>query len=275
MSTSTDYVLGTHDDELARLGLQHRAWQSATQAAWKSAGILPGHTVLDVGCGPGYATLDLANLVGTDGRIIALDKSDKFLKFLEAQSRQSGMENITLQRMDLEDAAFPEVVADAAWCRWVFAFLKNPQDMVGRLAAGIRPGGVIVIHEYFDYAAWRMLPPCPELQEFVGCVIASWRENGGEPDIALSLPSWLENLGFEIRSLRPIVDVVQTGQPKWQWMSSFLEIGRRRLVDLGYLSAARSESILQAFRALESHPGTRMVTPAVLEIIAERPSQSA
>ena len=64
MNSVSDYILGTHDDEVARLGVQHRAWLPITRAAWKSAGIREGQVVFDVGCGPGYASLDLAQIVG-------------------------------------------------------------------------------------------------------------------------------------------------------------------------------------------------------------------
>lgn len=59
-----EYVLGTDDAELARLGFQHQVWARVTVAAWEHAGFHRGATLLDVGCGPGYATFDLASLVG-------------------------------------------------------------------------------------------------------------------------------------------------------------------------------------------------------------------
>jgi hypothetical protein len=153
----------------------------------------------------------------------------------------------------------------------VFAFVKNPRAVLARMAAALGPAGVIVLHEYFDYATWRAAPRCSELEEFVSAVMASWRDNGGEPDIALSLPSWLEELGFEVRGARPILDIVQRDHPKWAWLATFVEVGRGRLVDLGYLSHSRAESIWRAFAALEATPGARMITPAVLEIVAARP----
>ena len=122
----------------------------------------------------------------------------------------------------------------------------------------------------FDYATWRAAPRCPELEEFVAAVMASWRDNGGEPDIALSLPGWIEELGFEVRSARPIIDVVQPDHLSWTWLATFVEVGRRRLVDLGYLSPSRSESIWQTFTTLQAQPGARMITPGVLEIVAAR-----
>src|SRR6266513_624084 len=51
-----DYVLGTHDDEVARLGLQHRVWRPRALDAWRRAQFTRGQTILDIGCGPGYAS---------------------------------------------------------------------------------------------------------------------------------------------------------------------------------------------------------------------------
>jgi SAM-dependent methyltransferase len=270
MVSTKDYVLGTHDEEIARLGLQHRAWRQRALDAWRSAGIGPGQTVLDVGCGPGYASLDIAELVGPSGRVVAIDKSERFLRALDATCRERRIDNITSYPADLDAGEFPDVIADRAWCRWVFAFVKNPRAVLARIAAALAPDGVIVLHEYFDYSTWRAAPPRSELEEFVSAVMASWRNNGGEPDIALWLPRWLEELDFEIRSARPVIDVVQPGHLSWSWMATFVEVGRSRLVDLGYLSPSRAESIWQAFTNLQATPGARMITPGVLEIVAAR-----
>ena len=270
MVSTQDYVLGTHDAEMERLGLQHRAWRQRALEAWRSAGIGPGQTVLDVGCGPGYASLDLAELVGSSGRVVAIDKSERFLRALDVVCRERRIDNITTYPADLDAGEFPDVFAHRAWCRWVFAFVKNPRAVLERIVTSLAPGGAIVVHEYFDYATWRAAPRCSELEEFVAAVMASWRDNGGEPDIALSLPHWLEELGYEVRSARPIVDVVQPDHLSWSWLATFVEVGRRRLVDLGYLSPSRSESIWQAFVAFQVTPGARMITPGVLEIVAGR-----
>src|SRR4051812_15986075 len=65
-----DYVLGTHDEEVERLGLQHSVWRAKALDGWRRAGIGAGMTVLDVGAGPGFAATDLAEIVGAEGRVI-------------------------------------------------------------------------------------------------------------------------------------------------------------------------------------------------------------
>jgi SAM-dependent methyltransferase len=266
MPSEREYVLGTHDEEIARLGLQHRAWRPRVFSAWQSAGIRPSQTILDVGSGPGYASLDLAETVGPQGHVVAIDKSERFLKTLESACRG----NVTAHRADLEAGEFPQIRAHGVWCRWVLCFVSNPREVLANMAASLEPGGVIVLHEYFDYATWRAAPPCTELEEFVSAVMASWRGTGGEPDIALQLPHWLEELGFELRHVRPIVDVVEADSMLWAWLRTFMQFGRQRLTDLGYLDPSHSDRIWEAFTAFEATPRSRMFTPGVLEIIAKR-----
>ena len=265
-----DYVLGTHDDEIERLGLQHRVWRPRVLDAWRRAGFTIGQTLIDVGCGPGHATIDLAEIVGPSGRVLAIERSRRFLDALEATRRQRGLDNIETLELDLDEADPSTQSADGAWCRWVLCFVKKPRAVLERIANALRPGGTIVLHEYFDYSTWRLAPRSPEIEEFVAAVMQSWRAQGGEPDIALELPRWLAELGFEIKSLQPIIEVVPPSSFVWQWPKSFVEVGLQRLVELGHLSADRPAIIARAFNACEIRPHTYMISPALLEIIALR-----
>jgi hypothetical protein len=189
---------------------------------------------------------------------------------MQCAASARGLDNITTHKADVDGGEFPSLVADRAWCRWVLSFINKPRDVLERLAASLRPESIIVLHEYFDYSTWRAAPQCLELEEFVSAVMASWRASGGEPDIALSLPRWLDEPGFELRCVRPIIDIVQPGQMSLAWLRTFIEVGRRGLIDLGYLCVSRAESIWQAFTALEATPRTSMITPGVFEIVAEK-----
>ena len=83
-----DYVLGTHEEEVERLGLQHRVWQPHVLACWQRAGITVGKRVLDVGAGPGYATADLAEIVGPTGEVVAVERSSNFVEALRERVKQ-------------------------------------------------------------------------------------------------------------------------------------------------------------------------------------------
>lgn len=270
MGPEKDYILGTHDEEIERLGQQHRVWRPKVLDAWKRAGFTIGQTILDVGCGPGYASLDLAEIVGSPGKVYAIDRSRRFLDALEATSKQRGLKNISTFELDLDEAESPAVQADAAWCRWVLAFVKKPRDLVKRITNVLKPGAIFVSHEYLDYSTWQFAPHSPAHAEFVQLVMKSWRETGGEPDIGLSLPGWLLELGFEIKTLNPIIEIFPKTSYWWQWPKAFVDVGTRRLVDLGLISPERARAIAEDFAAREAQPGTLMITPAVLEIIAVR-----
>ena len=270
MADDRDYLLGTHAEEVARLALQHRVWRPRASDAWRRAGFTIGQTILDVGCGPGYATLDLAEIVGPTGRIIALDRSARFLGTLESERQRRGLDMIQAHEVDLDIDTFPRVEADGAWCRWVLAFVKRPRALLERIGNSLKPGGVLVLHEYFDYSTWRTAPRCAEIEEFVQVVIDSWRADGGEPDIGLDLPGWLAALGFKILALKPIIDIIPASNFIWQWPKAFIQVGLDRLVELGHLSKERALAIARAFDACSAKPHTLMITPAVLEIIAVR-----
>jgi SAM-dependent methyltransferase len=265
-----EYILGTHDAEIARLELQHAAWRPHVLEAWRTAGLGAGHVVLDVGCGPGHATRDLSDVVGAGGRVVAIDQSRRFLNYLERRAREDARTNIEMCLRDLGRDDLPAVEADAAWCRWILAFVGDPRALLERIAARLRPGGTIVIHEYLNYATWRMLPPLVELDAFVVAVMASWRASGGEPDVGVHVPRWLEDLEFTVESARPLLHVARPGDPMWQWPAAFLDAGTERLAALGQMPSQDAAAIRRAFARAAATSGIRMSTPAVLQVIARR-----
>jgi SAM-dependent methyltransferase len=269
-ATDRDYVLGTHDEEIERLGLQHNVWRPRAMAAWQRAGFTIGQTLIDVGCGPGYATLDLAELVGPEGQIIAVDRSRRFLDVLDLRRRTRRINNVSIVEADLDAVTFDEGEADGAWCRWVTAFVPRPNDLLRRVARGLKPGAAFVIHEYFDYATWRVMPRSGVFEQLVEATIANWRRSGGEPDIGLNIPAWLENLGFEMESLTPIIDVISPRDYAWQWPKSFVQVGLQRLIELGAMDESKGADITAAFDEIDRSPTARMITPGVLEIIARK-----
>ena len=186
MANERDYVLGTHDEEIERLGLQHRVWRPRAAEAWRRAGFTAGQTLLDIGCGPGYATLDLAGMVGRDGRVVGVDRSRRFLDAAAAMARSQGITNAEWHERDLDEQELPPLAADGAWSRWVYAFVHHPRRLLENVARALKPAGVMVMHEYADYRAWRLSPSAPEFEWFVDEVMASWRAHGGEPDIGMT-----------------------------------------------------------------------------------------
>lgn len=270
MATERDYVLGTHDEEIARLGLQHRVWRPTVLDCWRRAGISAGSKVLDVGCGPGFATIDLAEMVGPTGEVVAVERSARFAQFARTSFEKAELSQVRLHELDLMTDPLPGQGFDAAWCRWVTSFVSSPATLVAKIASALRVGGRIVFHEYVDYASWRLVPPRPLQEEFVQRVMASWRDAGGEPDAAAVLPKLLANNGLRVIEATPRVFCVRPGEELWQWPSSFIRINLDRLTELGRADAEWAAAVRREFQAAEDDPDSLLITPMVLELIAER-----
>lgn len=264
------YILGTHDAEIDRLRLQHRVWRPRMLDAWRRAGITLGQTVIDLGSGPGYATLDLAEIVGDGGRVIAIERSKRFVEALRDAAEHHAHANVTVVEADVTEGAFGNAVADALWCRWVFAWLTEPSLAAINIARAVKPGGVVVLHEYLNYGSWGLAPANAAFDILVRAIIESVARSGAALDSGRYLPQMLEGAGFDIISLTPIVDVVPPTNFVWRWPAAFARSYHRKLVDDGLLSEQDAARAMAALDLAESKTESRMTTPTLLEIIARR-----
>lgn len=263
-----DYVLGTHDEELRRLGVQHRAWRPVVLECWKNAGIKIGSDVLDVGAGPGYATVDLAEIVGESGHVVAVERSPNFVQAIRRTINERGLSNVEVHELDLMNNELPPGRFDFSWCRWVLCFVSDPELLVKKLADALRKNGRAIFHEYGHYTTWQFVPPRASHEQFRADVVATWRESGGEPDTGLLLPSWLNRNGFVMRSMVPRIFCVQPSDYMWQWPAQFIQVHLERLQELGKIDRAFADRVRADLTAAEKD--SFMLTPLVLEIVAEK-----
>src|SRR6266571_8388974 len=270
MTRERDYVLGTHDEELARLGLQHRVWRPAVLDCWRKAGITVGSRVLDVGAGPGYATVDLAEIVGPAGEVVALERSNKFVNAVREAVRVRSLTNVKIHELDLMTDNFPEDEFDFSWCRWVLSFVSDPALLIQKLGNAMRKGSISIFHEYGHYETWRFFPRIPSQEKFREHVIATWRESGGEPDGVSGLSVLLSENDFVIRSATPHIFCIRPTDYMWQWPAQFIEVYLPRLQEMGRIDQNFADKVRADLIDAEARPNSLMLTPLVLEIIAEK-----
>ena len=270
MTQERDYILGTHDEELERLGLQHRVWRPHVLECWAKAGITVGKRILDVGAGPGYATLDLAEIVGPTGNVTAVERSHNFVEALKRSIKNRGLTNVNVHELDLMLDELPAGNFDFSWCRWVAAFTNNPAILVQKLNSALRSGGTAIFHEYGHYDTWRYYPPLPSHERFRHQVVETWRESGGEPDAAPVVLSRLKANGFGLQSVRPLIFAVQPRHYMWRWAATFVDVYVPRLRDMGRIDDELAGAIRNEVAAAERDPDRVMVTPLVLEIVAQK-----
>lgn len=267
---SQEYVLGTDDAELARLGLQHQLWNAVTSRAWERAGFGPGQSLLDVGCGPGFASFDLSRLVGPHGRVVGIDRSERFLSHLQEQARARGISNLSTQVSDVEAIKVKAGSFDGAYARWVLCFVRHPETVIAGVRRALKTGAPLVIHDYYNYEGVVIAPRREIFGKIFAAVSKSWRMNGGNSDVGSILPELLVLNGFEIREIRPIVRVARPGSPLWAWPTSFFANYLTPLVQMKLITARDKSRFETEWQKHSSNPAAFFSTPPLIEIIAVR-----
>jgi len=155
-----DYILGRSDSETARLILQDQIYRPITRGLLESAGIGPGMSVLDIGSGAGDVSLLLAELVGPKGRVVGVDMDAAILRRARERVTAVGWRNIEMRQGSI-DALDLEPGFDAVVGRWVLMYLPDPVATIRRLAALVRPGGILAFNEMDLALPARTFPQSP------------------------------------------------------------------------------------------------------------------
>lgn len=273
MTRTPPYVLGTGDDELQRLSLQHRLWSDALQAACRRSGLRIGHRVLDVGCGPGFAAFDLAQLVTQQGLVVGVDESDAFLAHLRQQALTRNLPQLQARAGDVHELA--NLVGDAtpfdfAYLRWVLCFVRDPAAVLRGLAAVLRPGGTVVIHDYFNYRSMTLAPRSELHDRAVAATAASWIARGGDPDVVGSLPRLLDEAGFVVDGIDVHQRIARGCDTMFGWLDSWWHTYAPKLVAMGLLAEADGKGLLAELQAMRGDPLRFAMCPPVFEVMARK-----
>jgi SAM-dependent methyltransferase len=184
------YTHGHHESVLR----SHR-WRTAeNSAAYLLPHLKSGATLLDIGCGPGTITADLASLV-TPGRVTALEVTDAALDLARAEIALRGIESVDFAVGDVHALDFADDSFDIVHAHQVLQHVGDPVAALREMRRVTRPGGIVAVRDS-DYAAFTWFPEPPELDEWLDLYERVARGNGGEPDAGRRLLSWAHAAGF-------------------------------------------------------------------------------
>ncbi len=268
MSTTKEYALGTNDAELVRLGVQHKLWSASAFAIWERAGIAAGKTVLDIGCGPGYTSMDLAGLVTSSGKVIAVDESARYIDYLKLQARTLGFSHVDAFVGDVQKLELPAASIDAAYQRWVLCFVRSPEAVIEKVAHALKPGGVFALQEYMNYEGILLAPEGKAFRRFVTVVVEAWRRHGGDAEVGLRLPTLLAKHGLTPTEIRPLHRVARPHSQLWTWPTIFIRTYAPKLVEEGALTLAEQKALEREWKERSNDPTSFFCSPPMVEIIA-------
>lgn len=265
-----EYILGTDTEELERLRFQHQVWVKEAYALFERAGLRAGDSVLDLGCGPGFTTLELAHVVGPGGRVIARDVSARFLATLAHECARLGFRHVEPSLGPVEELTLADESLDAVYARWLFCWLAEPLPTLERVARALRPGGVLVCQEYLDWGAMSLFPPGPAFTRAVEACLASWKAGGATIDFAARIPELAPRCGLALEYFSPRARLGGVGSLEWRWLDQFFRVYLPKVAERGLLAPPELEAWLREWDERTAGAASFVATPTMADVILRK-----
>jgi SAM-dependent methyltransferase len=265
-----EYILGTDAEELERLGFQHKTWVKEAYELFERAGLGAGDVVLDLGCGPGFTTLELAHVVGPRGRVIARDVSARFLETLRRECARLGCAHVEPSLGPVEELALAEGSLDAAYARWLFCWLADPLPALARVTRALRPGGRLLLQEYVDWGAMRLLPHAPAFARAVEACLASWKAGGATIDFAARVPELAPRAGLALEHFHPRARLGRAGSLEWRWIGEFFRVYLPKVAERGLLTEHEIEAWRREWDERTASGASWVMTPTMADVILRK-----
>jgi len=209
VSPDDTYTHG-HADSVLR---SHRWRTVANSAPHLVPHLRPGLDLLDVGCGPGTITADLAARVAP-GRVVGMDRSPDVIAAAAASG--FGSDGLTFVVGDVYALDAPDASFDVVHAHQVLQHLSDPVAALVEMRRVCRADGVLAVRES-DYAAFTWDPPDPALDRWLAVYRAVARGNDADPDAGRRLKGWALAAGFGSVSVSCTVWTFSTPDERAWW----------------------------------------------------------
>ncbi|WP_283095341.1 class I SAM-dependent methyltransferase [Nocardioides alcanivorans] len=183
----------THGHEPATLA-SHGTRSAANSAAYLLPVLNAGMRVLDVGCGPGTITLDLAEVIAP-GQVVGVENVEAPLEAARKAAESRGDTRTVFQQGDVMALPFDDHSFDVVHAHQVLQHLTDPVAALKEMARVCKPGGWVAARDA-DYAGMAWHPELPGLETWRGLYRAVARANGAEPDAGRRIRAWANAAGL-------------------------------------------------------------------------------
>lgn len=243
------YTHGHHDSVLR----SHRWRTAANSAAYLLPELRAGQSVLDVGCGPGTITADLAAAVAPGGQVTGVDASEDILGPARAVAAERRLDNVRFAAADVHALDFPDDSFDVVHAHQLLQHVGDPVRALREMRRVCRPGGVVAARDS-DYAAMTWYPHLPALDDWLDLYRRVARANGGEPDAGRRLHVWAREAGFADVTATTGTWCFRTPEERAWWSGLWAERTvasdyARRAVEGGHASESELHRIADGWRA--------------------------
>ncbi|HKV83396.1 MAG TPA: class I SAM-dependent methyltransferase [Ktedonobacterales bacterium] len=165
-----------------------------TRALLTRAGVGAGMRCVDLGCGGGEVTFELARLVAPDGFAVGVDMDEVKLALAREAATERGVANVEFRAANVNTWDEPATY-DVVYSRFLLQHLSQPVALLRRMWAAVRPGGVIVVEDA-DHDGWSCHPPNVGFDFFVNAFCHALDRAGGDHAIGRKLYSYFLDAGI-------------------------------------------------------------------------------
>jgi SAM-dependent methyltransferase len=193
VSVGDRYIIRGGLEGRERLRVLARAMYPTTVALFDRVGVAPGMTCLDVGCGGGDVTRELARRVAPGGRAVGIDKDGT--KLAIAREEADGDAGVAVEYRE-GDVLMTELAPeyDVVYVRFLLTHLADPGAATVRIAAGLRPGGVLILED-IDFTGCFCHPANAAYERYAELYTRAAWARGVDPNIGPRLPELLVAAG--------------------------------------------------------------------------------
>lgn len=189
-SESATYTHGHHASVL-----RSHTWRTAlNSAAYLLPHLKPGMKVLDIGCGPGTITVDLAGHV-PGGHVTGLERVGDVLVQARALAKEKGVANVDFVEGDANALQYADDTFDVVLCHQVLQHVKDPVGILAEMRRVTKTGGIVAARES-DYGSFAWYPDVDGMEKWRSLYRAVASSNGGEPDAGRMVHAWARKAGF-------------------------------------------------------------------------------
>ncbi len=251
-----------------RLKVLSRVFGPTTLNLLNRVGIQPGMKCLEVGCGSGDLTFDLAGIVGPSGRVVATDIDDVKIRLARSEAEEQHLTNVEFRVADIVEDGIEAF--DFAHARFVLTHLPNPENALERIRQAVRPGGILVVED-IDFRGHFCHPECPAFSCYVQLYTQTAQRRGADPNIGPRLPQLLVEAGFEAVQMNIVQPAAMSGEVKIMPSLTLANIADA-VAGEGLASRAELDQLIHELDDFASDPQTLISGPRIVEAWGYRPS---
>jgi len=269
MGESKEYILGTNQTELERLGFQHKVWKKITDSFFDRINIQKGWKCLDVGAGPGFVSMELIEQVGQSGEVTALEPSGLFLNYFKEQCAEKDIKNVKFISGNLEDNILEDEHYDLIFLRWVIDFVPEPEKFLLKLISSLKTGGVIAIEDY-NYDGISLFPKGGAFDNVTETVRKYWRAGGGDPFFVSKIPFIFKKNNIDLIDFSPQCLAGDLESDVYEWADRFFTVHFQIMADHKVISQKEADEMLADWNAHKNIPETFFFSPIVVDIVGKK-----